>query len=210
MINIRNAIIGMCATNTYFVWDDVTGEGVIIDPAGDSQRIISRADSYGFKVVGILLTHGHFDHVLALDDIRDKYSVKAYIGVDEADVLANPMLNLTGSFMGEPIAYKADELLSDGEEILLGGMKIKAIKVPGHTPGGMCYYFQDYAVVFSGDTLFAGSIGRSDFPGGSGFALIQGIQKSLYVLPDETKVYPGHGDDTTIEYEKVHNPFVHI
>ena len=112
MIQIKNAIIGMCATNTYFVWDDSTMEGVIIDPAGDPQRIFERVAKYGMKPVAVLLTHGHFDHILAVDDVRDKYQIKAYIGVNEEQVITNPELNLTAPFMGTSFSIKAKATIS--------------------------------------------------------------------------------------------------
>lgn len=208
MIKVEHNIIGMCATNTYYVFDENTKKALIVDPAGDPMRIIDRVAKLGVTPVGILLTHGHFDHILALDEVRDKYGIKAYIGNTEKAVLQDPESNLTASFMGEGIVKEADVYLKDAEEFEVGGYRIKAIEVPGHTIGGMCYYFLDYGIVFSGDTLFCESVGRSDFKGGSTLALISGIKDKLYALPDETIVYPGHSESTTIAHEKKYNPFV--
>lgn len=207
MIQIRNSIIGMCATNTYFVWNDEIAEGIIIDPAGDFERICDKIEQYGFKPVAILLTHGHFDHMLAAENLREKYSIKIYAGDNEKEVLQNPEYNLTASFMGQPIVLDADMYIHDSTSLFIAGYRIKCIEVPGHTPGGMCYYFEDESIVFSGDTLFHESVGRSDFPGGNGRNLYLGIKNKLFILPDEVVVYPGHMESTTIAHEKQHNPF---
>ena len=183
MIKIEHNIIGMCATNTYYVYDDETKRGLIIDPAGDPVRIIERVARLQINVEGILITHGHFDHVLALDEVRERFNVKAYIGNTEKAVLEDPEANLTSGFMGECRTFSADVYLKDGEEFEAGGFRIKAFEVPGHTIGGMCYYFMDEGVLFSGDTLFCESVGRSDFKGGSTFALIASIKEKLYTLP---------------------------
>ena len=126
----------------------------------------------------------------------------AHAGLTEKAVLKDPKANLTAGFLGESITREADVYLRDGEEFEAGGYRIKALEVPGHTIGGMCYYFADYGIVFSGDTLFCESVGRTDFPGGSTLALIGAVKEKLYTLPDETIVYPGHSESTTIAHEK--------
>ena len=208
MIKVEHNIIGMCATNTYYVYDDTTKKALIIDPAGDHMRIFDRVKKLMIKPEGILLTHGHFDHILALDEVRKQYEIKAYIGLTEKEVLHDPSQNLTADFCGQGITKDADVYLTDGEVFEVAGFRIKAIEVPGHTIGGMCYYFMDYGILFSGDTLFCESVGRSDFKGGSASALIKGIREKLFVLPDETIVYPGHSESTTIANEKEYNPFI--
>ncbi len=207
MIRIINTIIGVCDTNTYCAWNPDTMEGLIIDPAGNPERIFDMVNANGVKPAAVLLTHGHFDHILAVDEVREKYNIKAYIGVNEREVINSPQMNLAGAFMGMNYSADADVYLSDGQEIELAGFKIKVLEVPGHTPGGVCYYIEDEKVVFSGDTLFHESVGRTDFPGGSSSALMNGIKNKLFTLPDDTKVYPGHMEATAIGYEKLNNPF---
>ena len=207
MMKIQHSVLGMCATNTYYVYDDETKRGhFIVDPADSPDTIIAKADSLSMIPEAILITHGHFDHVLAMNKVREHYGIKVYAGLTEKQVLHDMAMNLTSSFgMGQ--IFDADIYLKDGEEFETAGYHIKAIEVPGHTIGGMCYYFDKQGVLFSGDTLFCESVGRSDFPGGSASALCRGIKDKLFILPEHTKVYPGHMDETTIGNEIKYNPF---
>ena len=206
MMKIQHSVLGMCATNTYYVYDDETKRGLIVDPADSPDTIIAKADSLSMIPEAILITHGHFDHVLAMNKVREHYGIKVYAGLTEKQVLHDMAMNLTSSFgMGQ--IFDADIYLKDGEEFETAGYHIKAIEVPGHTIGGMCYYFDKQGVLFSGDTLFCESVGRSDFPGGSASALCRGIKDKLFILPEHTKVYPGHMDETTIGNESKYNPF---
>lgn len=206
MMKIQHSVLGMCATNTYYVYDDETKRGLIVDPADSPDTIIAKADSLPMIPEAILITHGHFDHVLAMNKVREHYGIKVYAGLTEKQVLHDMAMNLTSSFgMGQ--VFDADIYLKDGEEFETAGYHIKAIEVPGHTIGGMCYYFDKQGVIFSGDTLFCESVGRSDFPGGSASALCRGIKDKLFILPEHTKVYPGHMDETTIGNEIKYNPF---
>lgn len=205
-MKIQHSVLGMCATNTYYVYDDETKRGLIVDPADSPDTIIAKADSLSMIPEAILITHGHFDHVLAMNKVREHYGIKVYAGLTEKQVLHDMAMNLTSSFgMGQ--TFDADIYLKDGEEFETAGYHIKAIEVPGHTIGGMCYYFDKQGVLFSGDTLFCESVGRSDFPGGSASALCRGIKDKLFILPEHTKVYPGHMDETTIGNEIKYNPF---
>lgn len=206
MMKIQHSVLGMCATNTYYVYDDETKRSLIVDPADSPDTIIAKADSLSMIPEAILITHGHFDHVLAMNKVREHYGIKVYAGLTEKQVLHDMAMNLTSSFgMGQ--IFDADIYLKDGEEFETAGYHIKAIEVPGHTIGGMCYYFDKQGVLFSGDTLFCESVGRSDFPGGSASALCRGIKDKLFILPEHTKVYPGHMDETTIGNEIKYNPF---
>lgn len=206
MMKIQHSVLGMCATNTYYVYDDETKRGLIVDPADSPDTIIAKADSLSMIPEAILITHGHFDHVLAMNKVREHYGIKVYAGLTEKQVLHDMAMNLTSSF-GIGQVFDADIYLKDGEEFETAGYHIRAIEVPGHTIGGMCYYFDKQGVLFSGDTLFCESVGRSDFPGGSASALCRGIKDKLFILPEHTKVYPGHMDETTIGNEIKYNPF---
>lgn len=207
MYKIDSRILGMVGTNCYLLCNMDIKECVLIDPA-DSQDEISRMiDESGCSLKGILLTHGHFDHIMAADAIRDKYGVKVYASCDEKNTLEQPRINL-GEAYGLKLSVKADVWHKDGEILKLAGFDIEALHTPGHTEGGSCYYIREIGVLFSGDTLFCGSVGRTDFPGGSMSEIVRSIKEKVMVLPDDTKVYPGHGEGTSVGYERVNNPFL--
>lgn len=207
MYKIDSRILGMVGTNCYLLCNMDIKECVLIDPA-DSQDEISRMiDESGCSLKGILLTHGHFDHIMAADAVRDKYGVKVYASCDEKNTLEQPHINL-GEAYGLKLSVKADVWHKDGEILKLAGFDIEALHTPGHTEGGSCYYIREIGVLFSGDTLFCGSVGRTDFPGGSMSEIVRSIKEKVMVLPDDTKVYPGHREGTSVGYERENNPFL--
>ena len=206
LITITN-VLGSFATNCYTVANSETREAVIVDPAARGDFLVNMYKNQNLKPVAILLTHGHSDHIGAVSEIRKAYpDIKVYAGKDEEDVLKRPELNLSAMF-GQPISIEADCYVEDGEEISLLGTTIKCLSVPGHTKGGTGYYFADAKMVFSGDTLFYSSIGRSDFPTGNERDLITNIESKLLTLPEDVTVYPGHNDRTSVKREKAANPY---
>lgn len=207
LITITN-VLGSFATNCYTVANTETREAVIIDPGARPEYLIKMYENQKLKPVAILLTHGHVDHIGAVAGLRAQYpDIKVYAGVEEKDVLNRPELNLSLMF-GSEMSMDADIYVADGEVISLLGHDITCIHIPGHTKGGTCFYIEDEELLFSGDTLFCRSVGRSDFPTGDGEALIENIQKKLLVLPEKVLVYAGHDNRTTIGDEKRMNPYM--
>nr|WP_291234329.1 MBL fold metallo-hydrolase [Frisingicoccus sp.] len=205
---IRMMVLGPVQTNCFFLINEDTKEVLVIDPADHAQKIIEWMKSENLKPVAILLTHGHFDHIMGVEGIRKEYGIPVYASRDEVDVLAKPQLNVS-TMMGAYLSMNADELFCDGDVLELAGMKLKVISTPGHTIGSVCFYIEEEKVLISGDTLFEASVGRTDFPTGSSRQLIESIKTRLFILPDDTSVFPGHGGTTSIGYEKLHNPFVY-
>ena len=202
--------LGGFQTNCYIVANDETKEAIVIDPSWNAEFIKGKLDSEGLNCVGIYLTHGHIDHMAAMDELKALTGVPTYASEDEKDVLGSSKANLSAmmtSVFGKVIETSADNYLADGDVRKVLGTEMKCISVPGHTRGGMCYYFADEHILFSGDTLFKYSVGRSDFPTGDEHALLENIREKLFVLPDDTVVYPGHGETTLIRKEKKMNPF---
>lgn len=206
-IKIGRVVLGMLQTNCYFLYREGTADAIVIDPADDGAWLADGLERNGLRVAGILLTHGHFDHTFGCDALKKAAgdSVRVYACEAEKELMESPRLNLSTQMVGA-YSLKADEYVKDGDEITIAGMTCKVIGTPGHTVGGCCYYFEEAGFLISGDTLFQESVGRTDFPTGSMSTLVRSIKEKLFVLPDKTQVYPGHGDSTTIGAEKRYNP----
>ncbi|MBS5065859.1 MAG: MBL fold metallo-hydrolase [Hungatella hathewayi] len=201
-LRIKTCVLGMVSTNCYIVYREK--EAVVIDPADNGAYIVNQCRELGVMPVAVLLTHGHFDHIMAVDDLR-KLSLPVYAGADEEGLLGDTSLNLSASF-GHSFTTRADHYVKDGEMFSLLGKTWKVIATPGHTSGSVCYLVDDEDVLFSGDTLFAESLGRTDFPTGSSSQIVASITEKLFPLRDDIMVYPGHGEPTTIGHEKQYNP----
>jgi glyoxylase-like metal-dependent hydrolase (beta-lactamase superfamily II) len=205
-LQIESLVLGQMATNCYLVKNKTDGSMLIIDPASEPQRIALRIQEMGGRPVAVLLTHGHFDHIGAAQDMKEKYGIPIYALQQEEQVLADPVKNLSAMF-GHGYGISADHLLKDGDNLQLAGCQIQVIYTPGHTIGSGCYYLPTEQVLFSGDTLFRCSVGRTDFPTGSAGQLHHSLHEKLLVLPEETTVFPGHDAATDIRYEKMFNPY---
>lgn len=180
---------------------------LIVDPADAPDKIDNMVKKIGGRPVGVLLTHGHYDHILAANEVKKAYDLKIYACQAEEELLLDPALNLSG-WHGGGVSVKADVWLSDLEVFEAAGFSIQLLHTPGHTVGSCCYYLKDEGVLISGDTLFCGSVGRTDLPTGKTSEIMNSLHRLLEALPDETEVYPGHDSMTTIAYEKRYNPFV--
>jgi len=205
-IKIITKVLGTVSTNCYFIVNVSTNDTIIIDPADSPATIESVVLKNGLKPQAILLTHGHFDHILAANEVKEKFSIPLYACDKEKNLIENGSLNLSSSY-GARVELSDVQYVQDKELLDIAGFSIKVIHTPGHTEGSACYYFINENILISGDTLFLESIGRSDFPTGNSSQLIRSVKEKLLLLPGETIVYPGHGDATTIEYEKKYNPF---
>lgn len=203
---IKRFIAGRLENNIYLVADEKSGEAVLIDATQDLPEIQKAVKDLGVKVKYILLTHGHFDHIFGLNSLKKSLNAPAVICKD--DLVISDNINEFTRLFGLPdsVPPKYDMYIKDGDEILLGSYKIKVIHTPGHTEGGVCYLVD--GKLFSGDTLFRGSVGRTDLFGGNFDKLSDSIKNKLFKLYDKTEVFPGHGDMTTIGFEKKYNEII--
>lgn len=206
-MKIKNFTLGMMGTNCYVVQNEESKGCLIVDPGAKSEALSAYIRENGLSPEAILLTHGHFDHIMGIDSLRREYPVSVYADRKEQYVLADPNLNLSAAY-GGGYSFGDAVYVEDGQILSLAGLEIRVIETPGHTAGGCCYYIASEGVLFSGDTLFHSSVGRTDFPTGSMGTLIRSIKEKLLVLPGNTMVYPGHMEQTTIAYEAESNPFL--
>ncbi len=202
---LQSLVLGPVSTNVYLLQNTETKELILVDPAANSDRIRQMILKMEGRPVAILLTHGHYDHFGAAKTLREEYGVPVYIEEEDERMLEDAGMNLSGSW-DKPITLKADRLVKEGDVFHLAGLEVRVMHTPGHSEGSCCYYFPEISVLFSGDTLFCMSYGRTDLPGGSGRKITESVQRLLAELPEETAVLPGHDSYTDIGQEKKYNP----
>ncbi len=205
-LKIGRLMLGICQTNCYFVYKEGTKDVIFFDPADKGDYIYETLQIKGFRVAGILLTHGHFDHIWGTNKLRELSGAPIYAYEKEKELCEDAVTNVSDQ-VGRPYTVIPDRYLKDGEEITIADMTCKLIATPGHTVGSCCYYFEEDGILISGDTLFQESVGRTDLPTGSMSEIVRSIRERLFVLPDTVRVYPGHGETTDIGHEKKYNPF---
>ena len=206
-IELDFRVLGDVGTNCYLLCNQEAKECILIDAPDLPDEIDEMIAASGCKLCAVLLTHGHYDHILAADEVRKRHNVQVYVSEDEKELLHSPQMNLSQGY-GRSTVLDADVYHKDGAHLSLAGLDIEVFHTPGHTAGGSCYYIAEAGILFSGDTLFSASVGRTDFPTGSMSAIVRSIKEKLLILPEDTKVFPGHGESTSVAYEKKYNPFL--
>ena len=199
-------MVGSVMTNCYVLAEKEKSEAALIDPGDEAEYLLRECEKQGLSVKAILLTHGHYDHMLAVPALREKTGAPVYAAEAETALLADAQMNLSASWERQPTVLTADVRLRDGEEFSLLGHTMRMLLTPGHTAGSCCYYLPEKGWLFSGDTLFYESYGRTDLPTALPARIGRSVREQLLVLPTETAVFPGHGDATTIGHEKKYNP----
>jgi glyoxylase-like metal-dependent hydrolase (beta-lactamase superfamily II) len=220
-LQIQTIVSQPFAENTYIVWRDDRPDALVIDPGLEPDLILAFLDERGLDVAAILNTHGHADHIAGNGPLKERYpDAPLIIGAKETALLADANLNMSAPFGFPIVSPPADRTVNEGDILDVAGIQLEVFEIPGHSPGHVVFVVHPLTgspsptggrgevVVFGGDVLFRGSIGRTDFPGGSFDRLASGIRGKLYALPDDTVVYPGHGPATKVGFEKATNPFV--
>jgi glyoxylase-like metal-dependent hydrolase (beta-lactamase superfamily II) len=202
IVKIITHVLGLVGTNCYFAVNEQTNECIIIDPADDAGFICDECERMRLTPVAVLLTHCHFDHILAAEGIRKTFNIAILIGEKDLASLMDPETNGSALLTRRKFTLTADRGLADNEVIALAGFQVKIMQTPGHTTGSVCYYMENEKTIFTGDTLFKDGIGRTDLPTGDINALAESIKNKLLILPPETAAYPGHGGSTSLGGEK--------
>jgi len=202
-----NLEAGPLRANCFIFGCAETREGIVIDPGGDAEKIIAIVEQLGLSVLHVLNTHGHFDHVGANRAVKEHFGADLMIHADDASMLERAAAIAQSYGVPGESSPQPDLFLADGMEISFGKRRMTVLHTPGHSKGGCCFYLEAEKIVITGDMLFANSIGRTDFPGGSHQQLLESVRAKLFTLPDDVTAYPGHGPETTIGYEKRYNPY---
>lgn len=205
---LEKLAVGSYAANCYILADEISKEAIVVDPGAEPDRILSKLKKHDFKTVAIVLTHAHGDHIGAVPELKKATGADVILHHDEAYMLKDASKNLSAGIHGKPVEIKADRTIGDGDVLKVGSIEIKILHTPGHTFGGICLYVPAEKVLITGDTLFYGSVGRSDLEGGNHKQLIRGILDKIMVLDDIVSIYPGHGASSSVGFERRKNPFI--
>ncbi len=207
-MELKTVVVGPFEVNCYLYWDAASKDAVILDPGGDEDLIFEALDRVGVTPQAILLTHGHIDHIAAVGAVKEKLQIPLYVGQPDQTLLVNPS-DFVSTFYSKPVhSPPADFLVTDEQLLTFGTIALRVLATPGHTLGGVCYLDERQGALFCGDTLFYGSVGRTDLPGGSYDQLLESIRTKILTLPDEIVCLPGHGPETTVGAERNNNPFL--
>jgi hydroxyacylglutathione hydrolase len=208
-LEVRGVVVGLFRENCWVVGSRRRGEACVIDPGDEPEEILALARDMGVRITRVIASHAHLDHIMVARDIIEATGAPFLMHASDL-FIADNMSDAARSWLGRevPPAPRPDAFPVDGQDLEIAGVNVRVIHTPGHTPGSLCLYAPDAGLLFSGDTLFRESIGRTDLPGGDTEQILRSISQRLFVLPDDTRVLPGHMQETTIAYERAHNPFV--
>ncbi len=205
-MKLNKMMAGIYAANCYVYYDEKSKDAVIVDPGGDAEDIWKFVSENSLNVLGILLTHGHADHIAGIPELLARKKIPIYCHSADEEMCRNSDMNFSSMMAMGSVEFEPDFVFKDGDLLNFGSLDIKVLHTPGHTRGSCCFEISEG--ILSGDTLFQMSVGRTDLYGGSSASLINSIRNKLFSYPDETQVFPGHGANTMIGYEKKHNPFL--